>query len=151
MTAIEVAADAAIKAGFTGAALVTALAIAGAESSFNPKALGDVTLQSEKWGPSVGLWQIRSLRNYNLYSGADALRDAVRLTDPYFNAKAAFAISKGGKDFSPWSTYTNGAFTKFTVAATGAINNLIDTIKNNPIKSGGVLIAAALILIYLLK
>jgi hypothetical protein len=147
LTNIETAADAAIKAGFTGGALVTALAIAGAESNFNASAIGDVDLQTPKWGPSVGLWQIRSLRNWQLYSGADYLRDANKLADPYFNAKAAFAISKGGTDFSAWSTYTNNAYTKFTVAASDVLRSSVNLIKNNPGTTALMIAAIALLII----
>jgi len=146
MTKIEIAADAAIKAGFTGQALVTAIAIAGAESSFDT--LGDLTLMDAKWGPSVGLWQIRSLKHWNMYSGADALRDASRLTDPYFNARAAYAISKGGTNFTPWSTFTSNAFTPYIVNAASAVRSVIDTVKENPIKSTAIVALLILILFY---
>jgi hypothetical protein len=102
--------QAAQQAGFTGAALLIATAIAGAESAFDPTAVGDIDLQNEKWGPSVGLWQIRSLKNPQAYSYPDNLRDAAKLKDPIYNAKAAYAISKSGTDFSPWSTFINSAY-----------------------------------------
>jgi hypothetical protein len=35
------------------------------------------------------------------------------LFDPLTNAKVAFALSKGGKDWKPWSMYTNGGYKKF--------------------------------------
>lgn len=148
MTKIEIAADAAIKAGFTGQALVTAIAIAGAESSFNPGALGDIALMDAKWGASVGLWQIRSLKHWNMYTGADAMRDASKLTDPYYNARAAYAISKGGTNFSPWSTYTSSAFTPYIVSAANAVRSVIDTVKDNPIKSTAIVALLILILLY---
>lgn len=90
-------------AGFRGDALITAIAIAKAESNFDADALGDTTIQTKKWGPSVGLWQIRSL---NAEQGSGRLRDAARLTDPAFNARSAYAISGGGVDFTPWSVFT---------------------------------------------
>lgn len=105
-----IAYNAAQRAGFTGAALLITTAIAGAESSFDPNAKGDVNLQTDKWGPSVGLWQIRSLKNPSIYPYPDNLRDASKLTDPDYNAKAAYAISKQGTDFSPWSTFVNNAY-----------------------------------------
>lgn len=142
MTGIELTIDAAIKAGFTGVALVTAVAIAGAESAFKPNAVGDVNLIDNKWGPSVGLWQIRSLKNPGAYTGPDKLRNESSLTDPYFNARAAYAISKGGTDFKPWSTYTNGMFTKFTATAATAIKNALALVTNNPGTS--ILILAAI-------
>jgi hypothetical protein len=51
---------------------------------------------------SCGLWQI-NLRAHPTYH-APAIFE--RLT----NAQAAVAISGRGEDFSPWSTYTNGAY-----------------------------------------
>jgi len=102
------------QAGFAGSALYVITAIAGAESSFNPLAIGDVSLQDEKWGPSVGLWQIRSLKNPLAFPYPDNLRDATKLKDPLYNAQAAFAISKKGTDFTPWSTFTNKAYQEFT-------------------------------------
>jgi len=86
---------------------VTATAIAMAESGLDPAAVGDVSLQDAKWGPSIGLWQIRSLKAQN---GTGGVRDASRLRDPAFNARSMAAISSGGAHWSPWSTYNNGAY-----------------------------------------
>jgi hypothetical protein len=115
-------ARAAYNAGFRGDALVVAVAIAKGESSYNPNAIGDTQLENDKWGPSHGLWQIRTLRNPQNYSGADLLRVADgRLFDPQTNAEAAFAISKGGKDFSPWTVYTSGKYLNFLDEARAAV------------------------------
>lgn len=94
-------------AGFHGSALVTMVAIQGAESGYNPNAMGDIGLEDSTWGPSVGISQIRSLKHE---TGTGQWRDANRLTDPAFNARAAFAISLGGTSFAAWSTYTNGKY-----------------------------------------
>lgn len=102
--------NAAKQAGFTGTSLAIAVAIAGAESGFDTKAIGDVILQDSKWGPSVGLWQIRSLKNPSAWPYPDNMRDATKLTDPVYNAQAAYAISKKGNDFSPWSTFVNKTY-----------------------------------------
>lgn len=82
--------------------LQAAIAIALAESSGNPNATGDVGLQNATWGPSLGLWQIRSIK---AESGKGSLRDATRLKDPTYNAKSMFAISGGGKKWGPWTTW----------------------------------------------
>ena len=108
-------------AGFTGSALIIAVAIAYAESRFNPSAIGDVSLQNAKWGPSVGLWQIRSLNNDFL--NIDPVRNYNKLFDPQYNADAAFKISNGGKDFSPWSTYINGAYKGYLNLSDGLTQN----------------------------
>lgn len=96
-------------AGFTGDALKTATAIAMAESGGDPNAVGDTSIQDDTWGPSVGLMQIRSLKD----ASKDPYRDASKLKDLAYNAKAAFIKSNGGKDFSPWSTFNNGSYKKY--------------------------------------
>lgn len=102
--------------GLTGDALATAVAIAGwsgspssGESGGNPDAAGDQSLANGKWGPSIGLWQVRSL---NAERGTGATRDANRLTDPSFNARSMHAISSGGTNWQPWTIFTNGAYRK---------------------------------------
>lgn len=97
--------------GFHGASLRTAYAISIAESGGRSDAKGDISLQDAKWGPSVGLFQIRSLKKWKDYN--DPYRDASRLTDPRYNVEAAFTKSKHGTNFQPWTTYTGGAFAKY--------------------------------------
>lgn len=94
-------------AGIPARQIATAVAIAAAESNLNPAARGDVGIQTRVWGPSIGLWQIRSLK---ADTGTGRTRDARRLTDPAFNARAMARISNYGSDWSPWSTYKNGAY-----------------------------------------
>jgi hypothetical protein len=111
----DLAAAAAYNAGFRGDALTTAVAIAGAESTWKPGAVGDTGLQNDKWGPSVGLWQVRTLHDPSAYGGADAMRNQSTIggsstTNIQNNANAAFALSNGGTNFKPWSTFTSGAF-----------------------------------------
>lgn len=89
---------AAQKAGFSGDQLVTAVAVALAESGGNPQAVGDQ-------GTSYGLWQIHLPAHPGI--------TAAQAQDPTQGAAAAFAISKGGTNWSPWSTYTNGAYTSY--------------------------------------
>lgn len=96
--------------GFHGDALRTAYAVAIAESGGRSNAMGDVGLQDNKWGPSVGLFQIRSLKDWKKYN--DPYRDASRLPNPEYNVKAAFVKSNHGKSFKAWSTFTSGAFVK---------------------------------------
>lgn len=83
--------------------LAKSVAIASAESGRVTDRLGDVGLQTAVWGPSVGLWQIRSLK---ADKGTGRTRDQDRLTDPAFNAKAMVEISRNGRDFGPWSVYS---------------------------------------------
>ena len=93
------------KAGFKGEALKTAWAIAKRESggraeAYNPdRSTGD---------DSYGLFQINMLGNlgpsrrksYGLKSNQDLL-------DPATNARVAYAMSKGGKDFGAWGIGPN--------------------------------------------
>jgi len=101
------------QAGVPEQDIPTMVAIAMAESAGNTDAQGDKTLANSKWGNSVGLFQIRSLRDPSKYSGVDRLRDAAKLEDPVYNAKAAWAISKEGTDYSPWTTFTEGTYEKY--------------------------------------
>lgn len=104
-----VAASAAKAAGFKGSALATMVAIAGAESGFNPRA------QNLKYPDhSIGLWQINQLAHKGRF-GTDA-----QLMNPGRNAKAAYALYKQS-GFVPWSTYTSGAYKSYLKEAQAAI------------------------------
>lgn len=82
-----------------------AAAVAMAESGGNPNALGDTTIDPRG---SVGLWQIFR-KAHPEYEGVD-------LTDPDTNADAAYAISSGGTNWHPWSTFTSGAYLRYMPA-----------------------------------
>ena len=84
-----------------------AAAIAAAESGGNPAAQGDISLMDGTWDWSQGLWQIRGLRAER---GTGGLRDSLANADPEKNASAMYAISSGCSDWTPWSTYTSGAY-----------------------------------------
>ncbi|HEX7276298.1 MAG TPA: peptidoglycan-binding protein [Acidimicrobiales bacterium] len=98
------------QAGFNGEALVTIVAIAKGESGFDAGAVGDVSLQDEVWGPSIGLLQIRSLHEEK---GTGGTRDELANLDPGHNAESAFEISSHGHSFRPWSVFTADIFRRF--------------------------------------
>jgi len=81
-----------------------------AESGGYSDAVGDVALVNEKWGPSIGLFQIRSLRRPGDFPYPDTLRVASDLRDALYNAKAAYAISRNGTDWTPWSVFKSGTY-----------------------------------------
>lgn len=86
----------AARSGFPDPELAAAVAMA--ESGGNVFAVGD-------WGRSHGLWQIHlpahpQYRFVNLFSAET-------------NARAAFEISKGGTDWSPWTTFRNGDYRRW--------------------------------------
>lgn len=100
--------------GFSGNDLVFAVAIALAESGGRTGVQGDLTLAPTN-GPSIGLWQI------NTGSHAHPELAGQDLTDPQVNANAAYAIYKSaGYSFAPWSTFGNGAYTKYLQQAVAA-------------------------------
>lgn len=99
--------------GLSGERAIIAVAIAKAESGLNQAAVGDTALVDAKWGPSIGLWQVRSLK---ADKGTGRARDANRLADPVFNARAMFQISNGGTNWRPWSVYTSGAYRQHLTA-----------------------------------
>jgi Lysozyme like domain len=87
----------ATRAGFPDPKLASAIAFA--ESAGMPEAVLRTLREF-----SVGLWQINTL--VHPYSVQD-------MRDPIKNAAAAFAISKSGTTWSPWSTYTSGKYRQF--------------------------------------
>jgi Lysozyme like domain len=88
----------AAEAGFVDPDLDTAVAVAMAESSGDPSAVGDLNV-----GGSYGLWQI-NLKYHPEYT-------ADELSDPQTNANAAYAIyAAAGNTFQPWSTFNSGAY-----------------------------------------
>jgi hypothetical protein len=97
-------------AGLSQTAAAVAAAIAMAESGGVTDAMGDKGLEDATWGPSVGVWQIRSLK---AQTGTGQPRDVTRLTDPTFNAASMASISGGGKDFNAWTTFKNGAYKNY--------------------------------------
>lgn len=139
------AGKAAYAAGFRGTALIHAIAIAGAESAYNPNAKGDVELQTAKWGPSLGLFQIRSLTPAYLHM--EPIRDANKLLDPYYNARAAYQISKKGTDFGPWSTWTNAAYERYSQIAAQVSESLEEVKKKAPLILLVILVITIIILL----
>ena len=89
------------RAGFKGPSLKTAYAVAKAESGGRPRAFNPDASTGDR---SYGLFQINMLgglgparrKQYGLQSNED-------LYDPDTNARIAYRMSGGGKDWSPWS------------------------------------------------
>ena len=79
-----------VEAGGSAAAEVTAASIAMAESGGNQFATGTV---GER-----GYWQINPVNG------------SLSTYDPYGNARAAVIMSGNGANWSPWTTYTSGAY-----------------------------------------
>jgi hypothetical protein len=104
--------------GYTDAAAIVQTAIALAESGGDDTNLGDVNLETATWGPSYGTYQIRTLK---AETGSGSDRDVSWLAASDLNqAHGAYDISKHGTDFTPWSTYTSGAYSKFLPDARAA-------------------------------
>ena len=83
------------QAGFSGAGLAMAIAVALAESGGDPLA----TDHDTNGTVDRGLWQINSV--HRAYSAACDYA-------PSCAARAAYAISAHGRDWSPWVTYQRG-------------------------------------------
>lgn len=120
-------------AGFSILGAVTETAIAGAESGFDDAAVGDTKLEDATWGPSYGLYQIRTTKKA---TGTGGPRDISALAgDDAAQAKAAYSISREGTDFTPWSAYTNGSWQRFLGTAQAAAGTT--TPVATPVSSGG--------------
>lgn len=91
---------------------------------------------------SYGLWQI------NMYGSMGPGRRAQygissneQLYDPAVNARAMAKISNGGSNFTPWATYTSGAYKSHNggvADAAAAGFNWADPFGTSPFGSGGV-------------
>lgn len=101
---LDEAVEVAYSAGFRGDDLVMAVAIMQGESSLNPAASNDLDA-NDKWGPAVGLFQIRALNNPEAYTGLDGLRDNSRgqLADPLYNAQVAYRVFKEQSPRGVWT------------------------------------------------
>lgn len=95
-------AQVAYNAGFRGADLVKAVAIAIAESGGNPQAYNPETAAGTRAGSgSRGLWQI--------YGTAHPQYNNPAVFDPQVNADAAYQVYRqAGNRFTPWTTWTKG-------------------------------------------
>jgi hypothetical protein len=127
LSAREIA-EYAYQAGFRGERLSKAVAVAIAESNGVTNAKGDTTLVDGKWGPSIGLWQIRSLRpsQQETYPDEYRLREQHANLDPSTNAKHAFALSDHGTDWSKWSTYGGTRYHEVMDRARAAAKHVTD-------------------------
>jgi hypothetical protein len=98
----------ALNAGFTGQALVIAVAVALAESGANPRAHNTNAATGDN---SYGLWQINMLgsmgperrKQFNLKNNEE-------LFDPSTNARVAYQMYKRRGGFGDWSTYNHGTY-----------------------------------------
>lgn len=112
-----------VAAGYNPVAAATQTAIALAESKGDDTILGDLSLQGTTWGPSYGVFQVRTLKGQ---TGTGSVRDISWLAGGLANqAKAAYQISHGGTDFTAWTMYTNGEFQKFLGQAQAAAGGLV--------------------------
>lgn len=70
-------------------------------------AIGDLDLMDAKWGPSVGIWQCRTLK---AETGTGTHRDIERLTgNPRAQAQSALWVYRQ-QGYDAWTTYLNGAY-----------------------------------------
>lgn len=97
--------------GFTGERVEQMLAVSLAEGGRQVSCVADENLVDAKWGPSIGVFSIRTL---NAELGSGSCRDRNRIDgDLHQQAVCAFEISGQGRTLQPWSTFTNGRWRKY--------------------------------------
>lgn len=132
----KVAAEAASKAGFRGEDLVTAVAIARVESSWNPKAVN---------GTHYGLWQI-SAQHKGKVPGWNTQDD---IFTPLLNAQYAFALysaraGSGEAKFADWIPFEKTDYHQYldgarrAVAAIGGTTTVSTTDCTTGVETSGV-------------
>lgn len=122
-------AQAAYAAGFRGSALVTAIAIALAESGGNPNAVNS----ADPNGGSFGLWQINGIHASEFGSAWS------QVLNPVMNAQMAWAVSNHGTDWTPWTTFTSGAY----AANLGVAQVAASQVSGMPVSAGAMLTSAS--------
>lgn len=108
-------------AGFQGDDAATAAAVAMAESSGRTDADNPVS-------SATGLWQIMQ----SVHVKAHPTWSVAWLENPQNNARAAYIVSNGGKNWKPWVAYTSGAYLRFLPAARRAARS-----GGSPVGTGG--------------
>lgn len=125
MTASQIY-SAARSAGFSAASAVIATAVALGESGGDPADIGDRALENATWGPSVGLWQVRTLKSD---TGTGRTRDIAALTgNVTAQARAAYEISSGGTSWNPWTVYKTGKYQEFMAQSQQAATTVGDSV-----------------------
>lgn len=99
-------------AGWSGPELDTAVAVALAESDGFTDRLGDLNIQTAEYGPSVGLWQIRTVNpGHGGWFDRQHHNHQANL-DPVTNAQNARAIYER-YGWRRWGAYTDGRYQQF--------------------------------------
>lgn len=132
LTGTQVA-KAAYAAGWRGSDLVIAVAVAKAESEWDPHAINDNTNGSVDYG----LFQINSVHGAILSGG--------NWRDPSANAAMAYQVWTGaGSSWRPWVTYWRGTYRQHLDAAQEAVRGIGQTISSVAGCSTDVLTAGSL-------
>ena len=108
---VDTAARAALRAGWTDRDAVVAVAIAGAESRYRHDA-------ANPHSSARGMWQTMMRYHTAKYHGES-------WSDPYANARVAHTIWADAHSWSPWTTYTSGAYRSHLREATVAVANIL--------------------------
>ena len=111
------------RAGWPEPLLRLATAVFMGESRGYQERVGDLGIQDETWGPSVGLAQVRTMPAQR---GSGGSRDIERVAgDPLENLRAALELYQGrpsfanGKKFGEpggfpqWAAYNDGSYKRF--------------------------------------
>lgn len=128
-----------IDAGFVGEQRAVGVAIVLAESAGDTDAMGDTTIQTDVWGPSVGLFQIRSL---HVDKGTGRARDQLANLDPGTNARHARIIFLERQAWTPWSTFLHNSYlhhmqrARTAVEAAGGAGQIEDGSGTHVVRSG---------------
>ena len=124
------AANAAKQAGFVGEQLQIAVAVARAESGFDPNAANPAS-------SARGMWQIMLSAHQDKLVGKD-------WRDPYDNAAVAHMVwAAAGKSWTPWVAYTSGAYKRYMPMAVAATTPCASPATQTVPGNAGRVIAAA--------
>ncbi len=144
MSLVDVA-GVAYEAGWRGQDLIEAVAVQIAENrNQDPRAVGDEGIVDDNFGPSFGLWQLRTLvkpwqagqPEYDKLRNLANTNDGQMLFDPQYNANVAYAIWSA-KGWQPWTVThesvvgTDNDYRLYFDMAEDAIKDLMTVVRSD--------------------
>jgi hypothetical protein len=143
MSLVDIA-GVAYEAGWRGQDLIDAVAVQIAENrNQDPFAVGDEGIVDENFGPSMGLWQLRTLvkpwqagqPEYDKLRNLSTTNNGEMLFDPQYNANAAYAIWSS-QGWQPWSVThedvigTDNDYRLYLDTAEDAVKDLMTVVRS---------------------
>lgn len=124
---IDLAARTAYNAGFRNEELLIIIAIAGAETSYDPDFVEPTDGREDIWGDSVGMWKIRTVHDPENWTDINAkrIKDELLGHDSCNNNAAMAKLIYDDTNFSQWNSFCDGTYRNYLNEAHIAIDSMM--------------------------